>query len=498
MKYGEGVSQPATQRGAKSMSSVDSSAGQQAHAAGSVRTRFAPSPTGFMHVGGVRTALFAWLVAKQANGQFILRLEDTDKAREVEGSGQHIKESLEWLGLKWDETHKQSDRLDIYKEWAQKLVDGGHAYGDSSSPEDLDKLREQAKAAKRPFLFRDHRPANPPKWDGSQPLRFKSNPKVYKWEDAVMGKLSTGPEAVDDFILVKSDGFPTYNFAHIIDDHLMKITHVIRSQEFLPSIPKYLNLYEALGFEPPIMATLPYVMGPDGKKKLSKRDGAKDVLDYRKEGYLPESLVNFLATLGWNDGTEQEIFSVDELIKKFDLSRVQKSGAKFDEQRLLWLNGSHIRALKLDDLLEKVKDFWPNEAEKFDDTYKKKVLGLVQERLKYFAELPELTLFFFKDLSIDPSLISDNKQLGKLSKDELKTLLEQSRDVIKSSDFSHKDLSDKLNGLLEATGQKPGILFSLIRIATTQAPASPGLAETLEVLGKDISLQRIDAQIAAL
>jgi len=463
-----------------------------------VRTRFAPSPTGYLHVGGLRTALFAWLVARQAGGKFILRIEDTDKAREVEGSVEHIQDSLQWLGLRWDEgPYKQSGRLGIYKEWAGKLIEKGRAYADPYSPAEVQAFRDQAKAAKRAFLFRDHRPAKPPAWDGNQPLRFKSNPSVRRWKDAVMGELTAGPEAVDDFILLKADGYPTYNFSHIVDDAEMGITHVIRSQEFVASVPRYLDLYEALGIEPPVLATLPFVMSLDGTKKLSKRDGAKDILDYAKLGYLPEAMLNFLATLGWNDGSEQEIFELNELIKKFDLGRVQRSPARFDEQRLNWMNGTWIRRLPLDDLYKRVGEFWPAEASDYDENYKKQVLGLVQERLKYFAELPELTNFFFQDLPIDPSLISDHKQLKKLSQAELKDLLEQARASLHASDFSAADLTERLNQLLEQTGQKPAVLFSLVRIATTQAPASPGLADTLAVLGKDRSLERLDKQLAA-
>ncbi|HSX29203.1 MAG TPA: glutamate--tRNA ligase [Candidatus Saccharimonadales bacterium] len=468
------------------------------------RTRFAPSPTGFLHVGGVRTALFAWLLARQTGGQFILRIEDTDKVREVTGSAQHITDSLSWLGLTWDEgvdiggphaPYTQSQRLDTYKVWAHKLVEQGRAYADPYTPEEVQAFRDQATAEKRPFLFRNHRPSNPPAWDGTQPLRFKSEPKAYTWHDAVLGDLSAGAEAIDDFIIIKSDGYPTYNFAHIIDDLAMECTHVIRSQEFLASTPKYLNLYEALDITHPILATVPMVLGPDGKKKLSKRDGAKDILDYAREGYLPEALVNFMASLGWNDGTEQEIFSTQELIQKFSLDRVQRNGATFDERRLMWMNGAHIRALPLDTLYAKVADFWPAEAGTYDDTYKKQVLALVQERLKYFAELPQLSLFFFTDLPISPSLWHDNKQLQKLTADELRALLEQSRTALAASDFTPPNLTDTLNTLLEQTGQKPGTLFSLIRIATTQAPASPGLADTLAILGKDVSLRRIDAML---
>jgi len=457
-----------------------------------VRTRFAPSPTGFLHVGGVRTALFAWLVARQANGSFILRIEDTDQARQVPDSVEHIMASLKWLGLDWDEgPYFQSKRRDTYKHWAQKLIDSGHAYADPYTPEQVQEFRDQAKADKRPFLYGAHRPLNPPSWHEGQPLRFKSQPKAYKWEDVVMGKLSAGKEVVDDFIILKSDGFPTYNFAHIIDDHEMKVTHVIRGQEFVASMPNYLNLYDALDFPLPQFATLPHILNPQGNKKLSKRDGAKDILDYRQMGYLPEAMVNFLASLGWNDGSEDEVFSVKQLIEKFDMKKVQRSGARFDEQRLRWLNGAHIRKVPLAELYRQVKDYWPNQAIKFDDTYKRKVLALVQERLKYFAELPELTRFFYIDLPVNPKLINEHKQLKKLSKIELKKLLGQTRDVIKNSDFSHTDLSEKLNGLLNTTSQKPVVLFSLIRIATTQAPASPGLAETLAVLGKDTVLKRI-------
>lgn len=464
-----------------------------------VRTRFAPSPTGFLHVGGIRTAIFAWLLARHNDGQFILRLEDTDKKREVAGSTEHVIDSLQALGLDYDEgPFRQSERLDIYKEWADKLVADGRAYADPYSPQEVQAFREAAAKNKQPFLYRKHRPEQPPTWDGSQPLRFKSAPKPYQWHDVVMGDLSAGPEVIDDFILIKSDGYPTYNFAHIIDDHLMRISHVIRGQEFISSVPNYLSLYEALGIEPPVMATVPHILAENGQKKLSKRDGAKDVLDYLRDGFLADALVNFIASLGWNDGTEQEIFSRQELIDKFSLEHVHRGGAHFDERRLLWMNGSYIRALSVDELYQKVADYWPSESTDYDGTYKKQVLSLVQERLKYFAELPELSRFFFVDLPIDPQLISTHKQLKKLPTNELKNLLEKSKSALEASDFSVQDLTEKLNQLLEQTGQKPAVLFSLIRIATTQAPASPGLADTLAILGKDRSLKRINQQLKNL
>lgn len=467
-----------------------------------IRTRFAPSPTGFLHVGGVRTALFAWLVAKRAGGQFILRIEDTDRSRHVEDSEKHITESLGWLGLKWDEgPYRQSERLGDYEEWGRKLVDAGRAYADIRTPEELEEVRKQAAVQKKPVLFREYRPDNLPSWQPGMPLRFKSEPKNYKWHDAVMGDLSTGVEAIDDFIIIKSDGFPTYNFAHVVDDHLMQITHVIRSQEFLPSIPKFLNLYEALGIDWPVLATLPYVMAPGGHKKLSKRDGAKDVLDYRSQGFLLEALINFLATLGWNDGTEQEVFSVDELISKFSLDRVQKSGAHFDEQRLIWMNGHYIRALNSKELSAQAKNYWPAAAQASPE-YKLAVLELVQERLKYLAELPELTRFFFeepsnndiKELYANPV----DKKLKNISVDLIGNMLRSTLQTLEGSNFSRDDVAERLNGLLKQLQTKPGILFAAIRIAITGAKNSPELFGTISVLGEEKVNKRLSETLRIL
>ncbi|MEK7201419.1 MAG: glutamate--tRNA ligase, partial [Patescibacteria group bacterium] len=314
----------------------------------SVRTRFAPSPTGFLHVGSARTALYAWLFARKHGGQFVLRIEDTDKEREVEGAIGHIMESLRWLGIEWDEStdvggphapYVQSERLALYKKYALQLMASGFAYPDPYTEEQVAEFRTAAETEKRPFLFRDHRPETVSEWDGSTPLRFRT-PRIarYSWQDAVLGELSAGEEALDDFILIKGDGFPTYNFAHVVDDIEMEITHVMRGQEFVSSTPKFLALYEALDQAPPIFATLPPILGESGTKKLSKRDGAKDVLDYKREGYLPEALLNFLALLGWNPGGDQEMFTPTELIEAFTLERVQHSGAQFDETKLLHLN----------------------------------------------------------------------------------------------------------------------------------------------------------------
>ncbi len=469
-----------------------------------VRTRFAPSPTGYIHVGNVRAALFPYLLARQQKGSFILRIEDTDQARYVEGATDLILDTLDWLGIEWDEgprkggdcgPYVQTERRDHYQKWAQTLIDKGLAYADPYTPEQVQGFREEAIAAKKPFLYRDHRPENPPAWDGTQPLRFKvTDVKRWTWHDPIMGELSAGPEVLDDFILIKADGLPTYNFAHIVDDAEMGVTHVIRGLEYISSIPRYLSLYEALCLEVPVLACMPHIMAPDGKKKLGKRDGAKSVTEYRTDGILPEAMLNFLASMGWNDGTEQEIFSREELIEKFSLDRVQRSGARFDEQRLLWMNGQWIRRLSLDDLAERISAYWPASAADADDAYKKHVLSLVQDRLKTLAELGMMTKYFFEEPIRNDSLITDNKQLKKLSQQEISDLLKIVKNEFELLDeWSSESIQACLNQLIETTGQKPGILFSLIRIVTTWAPFSPQLGDTLALLGRDKTLSRIDA-----
>jgi glutamyl-tRNA synthetase len=469
-----------------------------------IRTRFAPSPTGFLHVGNIRTGLFAWLVARHANGTFVLRLEDTDKKREVEGSAEHLLECLRVLGLTYDEgpdiggsygPYKQSDRLDIYKKWAQKLIDDGRAYADPYTSDEMQAFREKAKSEKQAFLYRHHRPENPPTWDGTMPLRFKSEPKKYSWHDEVMGDLSAGSEVVDDFILIKSDGFPTYNFAHIVDDAEMHITHIIRGQEFISSQPNYLNLYEALNLTPPLFATMPHILAATGGKKLGKRDGAKDVLDYLADGILPEALTNFIASLGWNDGSEQELFSRDELIGKFSLDRVQRSGARFDEQRLLWMNGQWIRRLSIDELYDRAADFWPSIAKDADEAQKKQVLTLVQDRLKTLTDLPLLTSYFFEEPLPDWKMVATSKQLKKVDHTEIVHLLQQTSIVMETSAFDADSIQETLNQLLETTSQKPGILFSLIRLAVSWAPFSPALNDTLATLGKQKVIRRLQKAI---
>ena len=472
------------------------------------RTRFAPSPTGYIHVGNVRSALYPYLIAKQTGGDFILRIEDTDQARFVDGAEDLILDTLKWLGLDWDEgpvygeknqekgdfgPYHQTQRREKYLEWAHKMIKKGLAYADPYSPEEVEEFRKKAKSEKRAFLYRNHRPENPPEWKLGMPLRFKTPEiKRYTWHDAVMGELSAGSEALDDFILIKADGLPTYNFAHIVDDFEMKVTHVIRGSEYVASTPKYLSLYEALEIKPPILAHLPHILAPEGNKKLGKRDGAKSVSEYRADGILPEAMLNFLAQLGWNDGTEQEIFTKEELIEKFSLDRVQKSGARFDEQRLLWLNGQWIRKISLEDLFERVQDFWGENAKNASEEYKREVLGLVFDRLKTLKDLPLASEYFFAEQQADLGMISKNKQLKKLEKSQVAELLSLVIfELEQLEEWNDDKIQELLNRLLEKTSQKPGILFQIIRISLTWAPFSPALNQTLRVIGKDESVKRL-------
>ncbi len=365
-------------------------------------TRFAPSPTGFMHIGGVRTALFAFLLTRRLQGTFILRIEDTDTERKVEGSVEHIKESLQWLSINWEYGPDrpgpfgsciQSERLPIYREFAEKLIKKGLAYADPYTQEEIAEFRKQAQDAKRPFLYRMHRPEHTKPWDGSTPLRLRVvEPKRYQWEDMVRGSLEAGEEALDDFVLIKSDGYPTYNFAHIVDDHLMGVTHVFRADEFIASTPRFLSLYDALGIEPPHFVTLPPILREDRTKKLGKRDGAKDILEYRDDGYLPSAMINYLALLGWNPGTDQEIFSMDELIQTFDVSGIQKGGATLSAEKLDWCNREHLKRLPDTAFFEYVQSALPSQIQQlpqYSTERLQRLLPAIRERVSTKKEITE-------------------------------------------------------------------------------------------------------------
>lgn len=470
-------------------------------------TRFAPSPTGYIHIGNVRSAIYPYLLAKQTGGTFILRIEDTDRARFVEGATDLIKETLLWLGLNWDEgpdiggphaPYFQTERKESYIAWAKKLIEKGLAYADPTPSEKIDQYRKEDTARKIPYLYRNHRPEETVEWQEGIPIRFKTTPKSYQWTDEVMGDMQSGPEVLDDIILIKKDGLPTYNFAHIIDDLEMGVTHVIRGQEYLSSMPNYLALYEALEIPRPKFVSLPHILAPQGNKKLSKRDGAKSVTDYRNDGILPEAMLNYLACLGWNDGTEQEIYTSRELLEKFSLERIQNSGARFDETKLLWVNGMWIRKIHDEEgndvLYAKISpDFWPKSASNYPEEYRKKVLNIIYDRLKLLSDLKIYTNYFFEEPIINRELLTKNKFIKKMSEDEIENLLGVvSRRLAEETDWSADSLQTVLNELLEETSKKPAELFSLIRIAVSFAPFSPALPLTLEVLGKDRVLARLN------
>ncbi|MBR3257172.1 glutamate--tRNA ligase [Candidatus Saccharibacteria bacterium] len=485
-------------------------------------TRFAPSPTGYIHIGNVRSAIYPYLAAKQSGGKFILRIEDTDQSRYVEGATELILETLRWLGLEWDEgpekdgpaaPYFQSKRKSIYQDWAKRLILKGRAYADPTDPETIQKYRDLDNTKKVPYLYRNHRPKeadlSPSEiislWKEGVPIRFKSDPKPRKWHDEVMGDLHAGPEVQDDIILIKKDGLPTYNFAHIVDDTLMGVNLVARGVEYLSSTPNYLALYEALDLNPPLFVSLPHILAPQGNKKLSKRDGAKSVTEYRDDGILPEAMLNYLACLGWNDGTEQELYTKSELIEKFSVSRIQNSGARFDETKLLWMNGQWIRRLVseqgIDKFFERTLDYWLESSKSYEESYKKKVLSIIYDRLKTLSDLQEMTTYFFTDPKFDIEMLTKNKFLKKFSELELKSLLETSISALEAIDeknWTEENLNKTLNSLLEKTEKKPAELFSLIRISVSFAPFSPALDLTLSVLGRNVTLSRLQSVQSAL
>lgn len=478
-----------------------------------VVTRFAPSPTGFMHVGGVRTALFAWLFARKHGGTFILRIEDTDKVREVAGSMEHIIASLKWLGIEWNEgpdiggpnaPYLQSQRLDSYHKYAKILIEKGFAYPDPYTKEEVEAFRQKATEEKRAFLFRDHRPENPGVWDGTQPLRFKvPEIKSYEWIDGVRGPLSAGPEALDDFILIKSDGYPTYNLAHIIDDLEMGVTHIFRSDEFISSTPKFLSLYDALGIQHPVFATLPPILGEGGNKKLGKRDGAKDILDYRGEGYLPQAMMNFLALLGWNPGGEQELFSVAELTEKFEIERVQKSGAQWNEEKLDWMNKEYIKKLSLEEQIVAIDTFMPEQIKSlsgYSTSFVTKLAPVITERLEKWSDLATMAEagefdFYFKNPSYDSAKLIWKTE----TKENTVAHLQKTIELLGSltEDTWNKDtIKDTLWNYAESVGR--GNILWPLRFALSGKDKSPDPFILAEILGKETTLSRIHTAIEQL
>jgi glutamyl-tRNA synthetase len=467
-----------------------------------VVTRFAPSPTGFMHVGGVRTALYAWLFARKNNGQFILRIEDTDKEREVAGSIEHIQKSLKWLGLNWDQgpdiggpfaPYIQSERLELYKKYAEILIKKGSAYADPYAEKEIEEFKKKAEIEKKPFLYREHRPENPPVWDGTMPLRFKvSELKQAVWNDLVWGELSAGPEALDDFILIKSDGYPTYNFAHIVDDIEMGVTHVVRGQEFISSTPKFLAVYKALGVMPPYFVTTPPIMGIEGKKKLSKRDGAKDILEYEKEGYLPDAMINYLAFLGFNPGGEKEVYTRDELINVFDLTKIQHSGAKWSDDKLNWLNKEHIKLLSQAEIEKNILEWLPEKMRN------PKLVHVVLERISKWGDVKEMVEkgeldFFFKQPSYSKEkLIFKNTLPEKISENLNQAI--KALGGIEEENFTVENIKNVLMTIADKLDSR-GELLHPIRFALSGLDKSPDPFTIASIIGKNETLLRLQKAI---
>lgn len=465
-----------------------------------IRVRFAPSPTGEMHIGNARSALYNFLFARKMGGKFFLRIEDTDRERYKPESERGIYETLKWLGLNWDgEPLIQSKRLDLYQKYAKELVENGHAYYCFCSEERLEQLKKEQEIERLPPGYDRHcRDLNlsevEKKLKGGE--RYVIRLKVplagiVEFEDLVKGKVSFDLKTLDDPILLKSDGYPTYHLASVVDDYEMAISHVIRSDEWLSSVPKHLLLYQFFGWAAPVFAHLPMVLGPD-KSKLSKRHGATSVIEFKNQGYLFEALINFMAFLGWNPGDEREIFSLDELIKAFELEKVHKAPAIFNIEKLDWLNGHYIRQKSLDELTSLCLPYF---KEGIDVDFIKSVIALEKERMKKLSEVVELTEFFFEDkLEYDPGLLIWKKmKLGEVG--ERLRISEEFLETLKEKDFKKEALEEKLKNLVQEKNLGTGETFWPLRVALTGRKASPGPFEVMEVLGKEKTLKRIKEAI---
>lgn len=467
-----------------------------------VRVRFAPSPTGYLHVGGARTALYNWLFARHHGGQFILRIEDTDRTRFVEDAVEDIQEGLRWLGLEWDEGPVfQSDRLSLYREHVERLVAEGKAYPCFCSPERLEALREaQRRAGKRPGYDR-HCRFLPPE---EQKKRLEAGePHVIRLAvplegetratDALRGEIVFDNRELEDIVLLKSDGFPTYHLANVVDDHHMGITHVMRADEWIPSLPYHVLLYEAFGWKPPVFAHLPVILSPDGKGKLSKRHGATSVREFQRMGYLPEALRNYLALLGWSPGDDREILTLDEMIALFDLDRVRTAPARFDYQKLLWMNSVYIQNMDEEELVRRVRPFVEEAGYQPEDQDLRAMVRLLKDRVKTLREFVEFGRYFFEDPEeYDPD--GENKHFRDPAAvaERLRKLLERWKELDR---FDAETLETTLRALADELGVKAGALIHPVRLAVTGFRVGPSLFILLEALGRERVLRRMEKAI---
>jgi len=480
-----------------------------------VRVRFAPSPTGFPHIGNIRTALFNWLFARHNKGIFILRIEDTDVERRVEGAVEAIMDALRWLGLDWDEgpdiggpygPYIQSLRLGKYKAAAQKLLDSGQAYLCFCSPERLEKLRQEQMRRKEPpgydRLCRDLAPEEVSRKlrEGVRPVvRFRTPLEgETRFTDLIRGEIAFQNKVLDDFVILKSDGYPTYHLASVVDDHLMRISHVLRADEWLSSTPRHVLLYSALEIPAPEFAHLPIILGPD-RSKLSKRHGATSVAELKEQGYLPEATVNYLALLGWALDEKTELFTMEELVKYFTLEKVSKTAAIFNEEKFRWMNGVYIRKLELEEFIARALPFWERDLPEegrglLSPDYLRRLAPFIQERARLLSEVTELSLFFFVEPEYEPGLLTRD-----LSAEEARHYLKATLDRLSPlEDFSAEALEGLLRPLASELGLSTRTYFGLLRVAVTGRTAAPPLFQTMSIVGRERCLRRLEAALKKL
>ena len=487
-----------------------------------VRVRFAPSPTGIPHIGNIRTALFAWLFAKKHNGNFILRIEDTDQNRYDANSELAIIESLKWLGLGWDEgpeiggnygPYRQSERKSIYIEVAEKLIESGKAYYDDTTPEQLKELRESQKKQKLPPRYDGrgrHRSKEEIKKSRDKGLPITVRLKVpesgeISFIDTVRGKIQVDAREIDDFVILKSDKMPTYHLAHVVDDHLMRISHVIRAEEWISSTPRRILIHQALKYDLPEYVHVPLILGSD-KSKLSKRHGATSVLDYKKQGFINDALFNFLSLLGWSPGDDKEVLSKNEIISKFQLNKINSSSAIFDLNKLEWMKGVYIRSYSNEKIIHKVIPILESKDESIglpksvkrplDKRYLVKIVPLVKERIRTLNEVTELIDFFYEEniTNKKENIIIKNMN----AKDSIK-ILNKAIDILNNTKlFTSQSLETNFRNLIQVEKIKPGQLFTSLRYALSGKKIAPPLFETMEVLGKEKCVKRVFAAITLL
>jgi glutamyl-tRNA synthetase len=497
-----------------------------------VRVRFAPSPTGPLHIGGVRTALYNYLFARKNKGTFILRIEDTDQNRFVEGAEKYIMESLKWCGIEVDEgineggaygPYRQSDRKAVYSQYADMLVSTGNAYYAFDTPEQLDVLRSEAEKQGNTFIYNasvrnklfNSESMKEEEWkarlENGEPyvIRFKiPDNEDFHFDDIIRGHIVVNTNTLDDKVLFKSDGMPTYHLANIVDDHLMKISHVIRGEEWLPSLPLHFMLYRAFGWEPPVFAHLPLLLKPDGKGKLSKRDGdrmgfpvfplfwpyGETAKGYREEGYYPEAFVNMLALLGWNPGTEQEIFSMEELIEAFSIERVGKSGSRFDPEKAKWFNHTYLQKQSIDEIAFQFSAVLKQKG--FDTGIEriKSLISLVKERVSFVKEIWDQTDFFF----IAPESYDPDAVKKRWKEDSASLLLRLRSELEKIQDFTSEGTEHAIKDWITQNELNMGAVMNAFRLVVVGSLRGPHMFDIISWIGKDETLKRIDKGISSL